>query len=175
MSAWEAEFSTPGTSARIWLVLEVSLSSQSVAANTSTLNWWLRMEERTNASPYNLSPTSSASATVGGVVYSSGGLTYDFRAPNVTIQVASGSTTVSHNADGTLTIPVGAAYSGGSPLGDASFSSSFTLPAIPRNRMRVGVDGVWKTAEVYVGVNGAWRMAQPYAGVSGAWKLNNNS
>jgi hypothetical protein len=153
----------------------VWLTSQSIPGNTSTLGWSLRMEERTNASPYNLSATSSASAVVGGLVYSSGGLTYDFRGTNAVIGIASGSTVVAHNADGTATISVGASYNGGSPLGTASISSGLTLPTIPRNRLKVGVDDAWKTAEVYVGVNGVWRMAQPYVGVSGAWKLNNNS
>jgi len=132
VATWESEFSTPGTSARIWLVLQVDLVSQSIPNNTSTLNWHLRMEERVNASPYNLNNVASANATVGGLVYSAGGLSYDFRSTNATVSVASGTTVIAHNADGTKTISVGAAYSGGSPLGDASFSTTWALPTIAR-------------------------------------------
>lgn len=132
MATWESEFTTPGTSARIWLVLQVDLVSQNIANNTSTLNWYLRMEERVNASPYNLAGTSSANATVNALVYNAGGLNYDFRGTNATVGIASGTTVVSHNADGTKTITVAAAYNGGSPLGTASFSTTWTLPTIPR-------------------------------------------
>ncbi len=170
MAIYESEFTTPGTSARIWLVLEVWVISQNTVANTTTLGWAFRMEERTNANPFNLNATSSASATVGGVVFSSGGLSYDFRPPNAVIPIGSGSTTVTHDADGTKSITVAASYSGGSPLGDASFSTSIALPKINRNRAKVGVDDAWVSAEVYVGVNGVWVPAKPYVGVDGAWQ-----
>jgi hypothetical protein len=132
MATWESEFTTPGSSARIWLVLQVDLVSQDIANNTSTLNWYLRMEERVNASPFNNNPTSTASADVNGTVWSSGGLTYDFNLTNETIGVASGTTVVTHDADGSKTIGVGAAYNGGNPLGTASFGSTYALPTIPR-------------------------------------------
>lgn len=170
MAIYDSEFTTPGTSARIWLVLEVWVISQNTVANTTTLGWAFRMEERTNANPYNLSPTSSASATVGGVVFSSGGLTYDFRPPNAVIPIGSDETTITHDADGSKAITLAASYSGGSPLGDASLSTTLTLPKINRNRAKVGVDGEWVSAEVYVGVNGVWVPAKPYVGVSGSWK-----
>lgn len=63
-----------------------------------------------------------------------------------------------------------ASYDGKTPLGTASFATTMTLPAIPRNRAKVGVSGTWKLAEVYVGINGSWVAAKPYVGVSGAWK-----
>lgn len=170
MAIYDSEFTTPGTSARIWLVLEVWVIGQNTVANTTTLGWAFRMEERTNANPFNLNATSSATATVGGVVFSSGGLSYDFRPPNAVIPIGSGSTTVTHEADGTKTITLAAAYSGGSPLGDASLSTPLTLPKINRNRAKVGVADEWVGAEVYVGVNGEWVPAKPYVGVAGAWK-----
>jgi hypothetical protein len=132
MATWEDEFTTPGTSAQIWLVLQVDLVSQDIANNTSTLNWYLRMEERVNASPYNNNPTSTASATVNGTVYSAGGLTYNFNLTNETIAIASGTTVVTHTADGSKTITVAASYDGGNPLGVASFSTTYALPTIPR-------------------------------------------
>jgi hypothetical protein len=132
MATWENEFTTPGSSAQIWLVLQVDLVSQDIANNTSTLNWYLRMEERVNASPFNNNPTSTASANVNGTVYSSGGLTYNFNLTNETIAIASGTTVVTHTADGSKTITVGAAYDGGNPLGTASFSTTYALPTIPR-------------------------------------------
>jgi len=171
MATWENEFTTPGSSARIWLVLEVTVSAQSLIDNESTLAWQLRMEERVNASPFNNNATSVGAAAVNGSVFSSSSLTYNFDGTNETIVIASGSKDVAHNADGTKSISVSASYNGGYPLGTASLSASMTLPAIPRNRIRVGDDDVWKHAEVYVGINGAWVPAQPYAGEDDEWKL----
>ena len=171
MATWENEFTTPGSSARIWLVLEVTVSAQSLIDNTSTLAWQLRMEERVNASPFNNNATSSAAAAVNGTVYSSGGLSYNFDGSLETIVVAGDSTVVAHSADGTKSVSVSASYNGGNPLGTASLSASMALPAIPRNRIRVGDDDEWKHAEVYVGVNGVWVPAQPYVGVDDEWNL----
>lgn len=134
MATWENEFTTPGTSARVYLVLQVDLVSQDIATNTSTLNWYLRMEERVNANPYNNNGLSSANAYVNGaLVYNSGGLSYNFDGTNETIYVASGTTYVTHNADGTMpSMGVSAAYSGAGVLGTASLSGTMALTTIPR-------------------------------------------
>jgi len=175
MPAWESEFSTPGSSARIWLVLQVDLVAQEIANNRSLVNWSARMEERVNASPYNLNGVMSGNASVDGTVWSAGGLKYDFRSTNVTIPLASGSKWIGHNADGTKSVSVSAFYGTDSILGAASINAQFGLPSIPRNRIRVGQGAVWRQAETYAGVNGAWRPALIHAGVGGAWKLHNPS
>jgi len=175
MPTWESEFSTPGSSARIWLVLQVDLVAQEIANNRSLVNWSARMEERVNASPYNLNGVMSGNAAVDGGVWSAGGLKYDFRNTNVTIPLASGSKWIAHNADGTKTVAVSAFYGTDSILGSAALASQFDLPAIPRNRIRVGQGAVWRHAELYVGINGQWRRAQAYAGVGGAWRSHDPS
>lgn len=134
MATWDDEFSTPGTSARVWLELEVVVVSQNIATNQTTLNWYLRGEERiTNASPYNLSGISSGAASVNGSVFSSSTLNYDYRASFATNNIASGTRVVTHTADGTKTISVSASFnSNDSILGTASISDTLVLPTIPR-------------------------------------------
>lgn len=171
MPTYAGAFTTPGTSAEINLVLDVSVVSQSIQNNTTSLTWNLYMHEHVNANPWRATANSSAVAVVGNTVYSSGSLSYDFRGTNAVNGIASGSITVTHNPDGTKTIPIQASFAdGGNIIGNASISTSLTLTAIPRNRAKVGVGGSWKTAEVFVGVNGEWKMAEVFVGVGGAWK-----
>lgn len=171
MTTYTGGFTTPGTSAEINLVLVVTVSSQSISANTSTVAWNFYMDEYVNANPFNNNGNSSASATVGSVVFSSSTLSYNFDGTNEDIGIASGSVVIAHNADGTKSITVGGSYNGGNPIGTASFSNTFVLPTIPRNRLIVGDAGVHKTAEVYVDINGVRYMGQPYVGDAGVWKL----
>lgn len=158
MAIFESEFTTPGSSARIWLVLQVDLVSQNITTNQSTLNWYLRGEERiVNASPFNLNGVSSGSAKVGNlvggtdnVVFNSGGLSYDFRATFATYNWASGTTTVTHAADGTATIKVEASFnSGDSILGTASFATSMVLTTIPRATTPTVSPSSGETAQTY--------------------------
>lgn len=132
MATWENEFTTPGSSARIWLVLEVTYGTYDIPGNYTPISWQLRMEERVNASPFNNNPTSSGAASVDGSVFSSSTLSYNFDGTNETIVIASGNKNVTHDADGTKTISVSASYNGGSPLGTASLAGTLTLPTIPR-------------------------------------------
>jgi len=134
MATWENEFTGPGTSARVWLVLQVDVVSQDIATNQTTLNWYVRGEERiTNASPYNLNPGRSGSAGVNGEVWSTSTSTYDFRGTFATNYWASGTTVVTHDPDGSKIISVSASYnSNDSILGTASVSSTLALPTIPR-------------------------------------------
>lgn len=170
MAAWESEFTTPDTVARVWLVLDLTVLSQSVSDNESEVAWQARMEERVNGSPNRAYHDCVASVTVGSLVYAASNLDYNFNLTNETIVIAGGVLTIPHTADGTKTISIAASYNGRSPLGTASLAASFTLPPIPRNRVFVGVDDEWVEHELYVGVNDAWIPARPYVGVDDAWK-----
>lgn len=175
MTDYTGGFNTPGTSAEINLVLAVTLASQSVTANTSLLSWSFYMQEYVNANPFNLNGNCTASASVGGTVYSSGGLKYDFRSTNATVPIASGSKTISHNADGTKSVALSASYSDGSNIiGSASIGATFVLPTIPRNRIVVrDDDDEFVTAAFHARVNGVLVPAQLYARetVGGPFKL----
>lgn len=132
MTIFQNDFTTPGTVAKVRLELEVTVSSQDYAANTSTLAWTLRMVEYVNGSPFRAYNDCTASASVNGSVFSASTLNYDFNLTNETITVATGTRVVAHDTDGTKTIAVAASYDGKSPLGTASISSTMALPSIPR-------------------------------------------
>lgn len=151
MAIYESEFTTPGSSARIWLVLQVDVVSQNIETNQTTLNWYVRGEERVvNASPYNLAAGRSGSATVGGTVWSTGSSTYDFRASFAVNYWASGTTVITHDADGTKSITVAASYnSNDSILGTASFSTTLVLPTIPRATTPTVSPSSGETAQAY--------------------------
>ena len=57
----------------------------------------------------------------------------------------------------------------------ASFdhTGTFTIDQIPRQSLRIVVNGAWKRATPYVMVNGAWKRATAYQMVSGTWKRGN--
>lgn len=106
------------------LTLTVTESSTNSAANTSVASWSLTVTG--NSASYNggLGPWSVA---VNGVNWS-GEWNYDFRSNN-TATLGSGSTTVTHSADGSKTISSSASATdnGSSPLGTASASGSLAL------------------------------------------------
>jgi len=114
------------------LELEVTVSSQSVENNTTTIAWVLRIEQLSGSGAFSFWSDNTWSRSINGVS-SSGTRTYDFRTYD-TLVLASGTQVVTHNADGSKTIAVSAAWNdhGGSPLVDGSLSSSMALPTIPR-------------------------------------------
>jgi hypothetical protein len=158
VTSFEGEFSTPGSSARIWLVLQVDIVSQDKPNNRTLVNWYLRMEERVNASPYNLNHVMGAAAAVDGSVYSAGGLDYDFRGTNVTIGIASGSKYITHDSNGTKTAGVSASYGTDSILGSAGFTSSLALPTIARFGVDYYTGSAWDGDLVDVYADGTWKL-----------------
>ena len=113
------------------VTLTVTQSSQSVANNTSTVSYSLVISR-----PYNISSNASKSysITINGSTVKSGTTTIG-GSGNKTI--ASGTTTVSHNADGTKSISFSFSQTlditwGGTWIGTASASGSMSLSTIPR-------------------------------------------
>lgn len=108
----------------VTLYLDVTESSTNSGANTSVVSWTLRVVGNSASWNNGLGPWS---VTVNGVNWS-GDWNYDFRSDN-TPTIATGSTTVTHLANGSKTISssASASDSGGSPLGTASVSGSLAL------------------------------------------------
>lgn len=97
-----------------YLRMTVTEGTQDVAANTSEDSWSLTLYKGSFSS-FNLDGV-GYSASVNGSVVSSGSYTFDFRSSTSKL-IASGTVTVTHNADGTKTT----AFSG---YTDATVTSS---------------------------------------------------
>ncbi len=113
------------------VTLTVTQSSQSVTNNTSTVSYALVINR-----PYNISSSASKSysITINGSTVKSGTTTIGGSGSKT---IASGTTTVSHNADGTKSISFSFSQAleiswGGTWIGTASASGSMTLDTIPR-------------------------------------------
>ena len=103
-------------------------ASQNINDNTTVVNWYLDIIEVNGTWTNN--PTGSYSININGSVYSGTVPGYDNHA---TTRIRSGSTTVTHDDDGTKTINVSASASGVNALGSASISAKgFALTTIPR-------------------------------------------
>ena len=116
------------------LLLDVSEKSYSIENNTSIVEWWVGIRSNTSYhSHYGLSETYVVNIN-GTVVHNA------VHTPTVnsgaTVWVASGTTTVSHNADGSKSISVSASFNNadrGTYLPTTgSCSGSLTLTTIPR-------------------------------------------
>jgi len=113
------------------LQLSVQVAGQSIQGNYSVVNWQLYLICG-NGQSWNADST-GWSVSINGAGYS-GGYTFDFRHETVHL-IASGSTVVGHNADGTKVIGVSGytAYTGTSAIGGpGSVSGNVGLPTIPR-------------------------------------------
>lgn len=111
-----------------------SQSSQNVANNTTTISWSLKLIAGTYGAIYS-SPARNWSVTINGTTYSgSASVAID---NNETKTLASGSTTISHNADGTKTFSYSFSQDfqitfSGTWIGTKTGSGSGVLNTIPR-------------------------------------------
>ena len=124
-----------------------SLSSQSVANNTSTVSWKMQLISDSSGK---ISSTASKdwSVTVNGTKYS--GTNSVGIAASTTKTLASGTTTISHSSDGTKTFSYSfsqefAITFSGSSIGTKSGSGSGTLTTIPRKSTLSVGDGTLNT------------------------------
>ena len=109
--------------------IDWQLASQSIANNSSTINWQAKFH-------FNLADAQldGGSANLSGERWSNGGRVRNYGGSFTTrsVTLASGSFTIGHNADGTRTLTVSGgvtAYQSGRSAG----SQNFNLPTIPRN------------------------------------------
>lgn len=125
MASWSSSWSGRSNDS---MRLTVTQGSQNVNNNTTVVNWYLDIIEVNGT--WTNDPTGSYSININGSVYSG---TVPGYAKHTTTRIRSGSTTVTHNADGTKTINVSASASGVNILGSASIpAKGFTLSTIPR-------------------------------------------
>lgn len=117
----------------LWLTFNWSQSSQSIANNTSTVSWNLKLHWDARI---NFSASKSGSVTVNGTKYS---FTYTGGASGSSgsVTLKSGTTTISHNADGTKSFSVSASFNinitySGSAVNTMSLSGSGSLNTIAR-------------------------------------------
>ena len=134
-----------------WDALKFSweLSSQSVANNTSTISWKLQL---ISGSSGRIDSTASKnwSVTVNGTKYS--GTNTVGIANNTTKTLASGSTTIAHNSNGTKTFSYSFSQQfsitfDGASIGTKSGSGSGTLPTIARKSSLTTSNGTLGTAQ----------------------------
>lgn len=124
-------------------------SSQSIPNNTTTISWKLQLIA-TGSGRISSSVEKDWSVTVNGTKYS--GTNYVSIANNTTKTLASGSTTISHNADGKKTFSFSfsqefAITFSGSYIGTKSGSGSGTLDTIPRTSKLTVANGTLGTAQ----------------------------
>ena len=124
----------------VWVSNQITLrfnwsqASQSIANNNSVVNWSLQLISTTGT--ISSSASKSWSVTVNGTNYS--GTNTVGIGTNTTKTLASGSTTIAHNADGTKSFSFSfsqqfdISYSGVGWIGTKSGSGSGTLSTIPR-------------------------------------------
>lgn len=131
------------------LVFSWSVSSQSVTNNTSTVTWTLKLVA-TSSGKISSSASKSWSVKVNGVSYS--GTNTVGISNNSTKTLASGTTVISHNSDGTKSFDYSFSQQfsitfSGSTIGTISGSGSGTLNTIPRKSTLAASNGTLGTAQ----------------------------
>lgn len=117
----------------LWLTFNWSQSSQSIANNTTTISWNLKLHWDASIS---FSASKSYTVTVNGTKYT-GNYTGGATGSSGSATIRSGTTTISHNTDGTKSFSVSATFNIditwlGSKLSSMSLSGNGTLNTIAR-------------------------------------------
>lgn len=110
----------------ITIELETRVDSQSVENNTTTVSWWLRVR-KSGSSTSDTWGNCSYAANIGGNAYSGSGQVRV--SPGGATSLLSGTTTVAHNSDGSMTLSLSGSISGKIT---GSVSATQTLDTIPR-------------------------------------------
>ncbi len=125
-----AKFSN--SSGSLYLNVYVEQGSQSITANTSTVNWRMTVSRTGSYYTYNNQGDSTLSLNLDGRSVHSSNPTWHTSGEEYTL--ASGSSTISHNADGTKTLPISCAFNPNNGLhGTITVSASLSLTTIPRS------------------------------------------
>lgn len=125
-----AKFSN--SSGSLYLNVYVDQGSQSITANTSTVNWRMTVSRTGAYYTHNHQGDSTLSLSLDGQNVHSSRPTWQTSGEEYTL--ASGSSTISHNADGTKTLPISCAFNPNNGLhGTITVSASLSLTTIPRS------------------------------------------
>lgn len=131
-----AKFSS--SSGSLYLNLYVDQASQNITANTSTVNWRVTVSRTGAYYTYNNQGDSTLSLSLDGRSVHSSNPTWHTSGEEYTL--ASGSSVINHNSDGTKTLPVSCTFNPNNGLhGTIAVSGSLGLTTIPRSSsVRVG-------------------------------------
>ena len=125
-----AKFSN--SSGSLYLNVYVDQGSQSITANTSTVNWRMTVSRTGAYYTHNHQGDSTLSLNLDGQNVHYSYPTWETSGEEYTL--ASGSSTISHNADGTKTLPVSCTFNPNNGLhGTITVSASLSLTTIPRS------------------------------------------
>lgn len=125
-----AKFSS--SSGSLYLNVYVEQGSQSITDNTSTVNWRMTVSRTGAYYTHNHQGDSTLSLNLDGSNVHYSYPTWETSGEEYTL--ASGSSTISHNADGTKTLPVSCTFNPNNGLhGTITVSASLSLTAIPRS------------------------------------------
>ena len=125
-----AKFS--GSSGSLYLNVYVEQGSQSITANTSTVNWRMTVSRTGAYYTHNHQGDSTLSLNLDGSNVHYSYPTWETSGEEYTL--ASGSSTISHNADGTKTLPISCMFNPNNGLhGTITVSASLSLTTIPRS------------------------------------------
>lgn len=125
-----AKFSN--SSGSLYLNVYVEQGSQSIAANTSTVNWRMTVSRTGAYYTYNHQGDSTLSLNLDGRNVHYSYPTWQTSGEEYTL--ASGSSTISHNADGTKTFPISCTFNPNNGFhGTITVSASLSLTTIPRS------------------------------------------
>ena len=116
----------------LYLNVYIDEVSTDISANTSTINWQLTVSRYTYYHTFNKQGDSTLSLTLDGQNVHSSNPVWEVWDGEVTL--ASGSSTISHNADGTKMLPISCAFNPNNGLhGTITVSASLSLTTIPRS------------------------------------------
>lgn len=125
-----AKFSN--SSGSLYLNVYVEQVSQSITANTSTVNWRMTVSRTGAYYTHNYQGDSTLSLNLDGKNVHYSYPTWETSGEEYTL--ASGSSTISHNADGTKTLPISCTFNPNNGLhGTITVSASLSLTTIPRS------------------------------------------
>lgn len=125
-----AKFSS--SSGSLYLNLYVDQGSQSITANTSTVNWRMTVSRTGAYYTHNHQGDSTLSLNLDGQNVHYSYPTWETSGEEYTL--ASGSSTINHNADGTKTLPISCTFNPNNGLhGTITVSASLGLTTIPRS------------------------------------------
>ena len=125
-----AKFSN--SSGSLYLNVYVEQESQSITANTSTVNWRMTVSRTGTYYTHNHQGDSTLSLNLDGRNVHYSYPTWETSGEEYTL--ASGSSTISHNADGTKTLPISCTFNPNNGLhGPITVSASLSLTTIPRS------------------------------------------
>lgn len=116
----------------LYLNVYIDQGAQNIAANTTTVWWRMTVSRSGGYYTYNHQGDSTLSLSLDGRSVHSSNPTWNTSGEEYTL--ASGSSTISHNADGSKTLPISCTFNPNNGIhGTITVSANFSLTTIPRS------------------------------------------